>query len=52
MRMVKVTVTYDMDEPDKPLAAELQDWIDGNVGVADIVACDEPDAVRIEEISQ
>jgi hypothetical protein len=36
--MVKLTVIYDMDDPDKPIKDELKDWLEGNVSVQDIVA--------------
>jgi hypothetical protein len=54
MRMVRVTITYDMDDANKPLNDELQDWLEGRVNVQDIVDCYERDAepfpVTIEEV--
>ena len=53
MRMVKVTITYDMDDESKSLNDELQDWLEGRISVQDIVDCYERDAepfpVTIEE---
>jgi hypothetical protein len=48
-RMVTITITYDMDDEDKSLQDELRDWLDGNVNVQDIIACDSEDAVKITE---
>jgi hypothetical protein len=52
MRKVRITIEYDMDDPEKPLADELWDWIQGNVNVQDIVAVneDDPSCVSIKEI--
>lgn len=35
-RYVKLTIVYDMDDTERALGAELQDWIDGNVSLADL----------------
>jgi hypothetical protein len=37
-RIVTVTLTYDMDDEDKPLSDELRDWLEGNVNVMDLFA--------------
>lgn len=51
MRMVRVTIEYDMDDAEKPIQDELQDWLQGNVNVLDIVAAgDDPSCVTIVEI--
>jgi hypothetical protein len=55
MRMVKVTVTYDMDDESKSLFDELQDWKDGFVNVYDILELwaskpETPCPVTIEEV--
>ena len=41
-RLVKLTVIYDMDDPEKPLDDELQDWYANNVNLQDIVEACEP----------
>ena len=48
MRRVRLIVEYDMDDEDKSLEAERQDWLREDVTIADIVACDGEDSVRIE----
>ena len=35
-RMVTVTITYDMDDEEKPLTDELNDWLQGNINVMDL----------------
>jgi hypothetical protein len=47
-RQITITITYDMDDPDKTLADELQDWYDGNVDLRDL-AVDETSKVTIAE---
>lgn len=37
MRMVRVTIEYDMDDEDKSLSAELSDWFRGRVEIGDII---------------
>jgi hypothetical protein len=51
-RMVEVRIVYDMDDPGKPIKAELNDWLEGNVNVQDIVEVDGPQAITIREIEQ
>jgi hypothetical protein len=34
--MVTVTITYDMDDEDKSLEAELNDWLSGSINVQDL----------------
>lgn len=36
MRMVTVSITYDMDDPTRPLAEEREDWIKGHVAIHDL----------------
>lgn len=36
MRLVRLTVIYDMDDDTKPLEAELSDWINGRVAIVDL----------------
>ncbi len=35
-RMVTVTITYDMDDEEKSLTDELNDWLQGNINVMDL----------------
>ena len=55
-RMVRITIDYDMDDTDKPLSAELKDWLGGHVNMADIFdedgnpSSDESASVTIREI--
>lgn len=37
MRMVRITIEYDMDDEEKTLEAELQDWYDRRVHVDDLI---------------
>lgn len=48
-RMVRVTIEYDMDDPKKPIADELWDWLQGAVTVQDIVSISGEQAVSIRE---
>ena len=52
MRMVRVTIEYDMDDPDKPISEELWDWINGRVTLMDIIECNDgdPSCASIREI--
>lgn len=49
MRKVTITITYAMDDDEKPLQDELHDWLNGDVDVQDIVACNSEDSVKIAE---
>jgi len=35
-RMVTITISYDMDDEEKSLGAELRDWLEGHVSVQDL----------------
>ncbi len=35
-RLVTVTITYDMDDTEKSLTDELNDWLQGNVNILDL----------------
>jgi len=37
MRLVTLCITYDMDDPDKPLDDELNDWLKGSIDVQDLI---------------
>jgi hypothetical protein len=53
---VRITIEYDCDydcdeDSFDQLAKEKQDWLDGNVGVPDIIGCDDPTmTVKFEEV--
>ncbi len=58
-RVVKVTIVYNMDDEEKLLSVELQDWLDGHVGVQDIFESnglpsnpDSEDNIAIEELTK
>ena len=55
-RYVRITIIYDMDDPNKPLNDELREWYYGDVRLSDIFTeeffpCVEGDSIRIEDLS-
>jgi hypothetical protein len=36
VRLVRITIEYDMDDTEKPLKEELNDWIKGSITVQDL----------------
>ncbi len=47
-RMVKLTVTYDMDDMEKPLADELKAWKWGRIAVIDVLDSDDGTVTLVE----
>jgi len=39
-RVMKIVIEYEMDDGDATEESERQDWLDGNVNVADVIATD------------